>query len=154
MPRSKDPKINRLARLPLFRACHQDELRWIASVAEEVEVPAGRVLAMQGSHAREFLMLTEGRAAIYVDGMKTGDLTMCDRVGETELLTARPALGSVIATTPCRLIAVEARRFEALVERIPTVSRQLLREHALRGVRSMHDGALATVLPLRARLQM
>ena len=41
MPRSKDPKINRLARLPLFRACHQDELRWIASVAEEVEVPAG-----------------------------------------------------------------------------------------------------------------
>lgn len=149
MLRTRDPKIERLAHLPLFSACRDDELRWIASVADEVEVPAGRVLAMQGSHARELLVLAEGRATMSIDGLEVGELTVGDRVGETELLTGQTALGSVVAATPCRVVAVEARRFEALVERVPTVSRQLLREHALRGLRSLHERAFAKVIPLR-----
>jgi hypothetical protein len=54
--------------MPLFHDCTDDELRQIDAVADEVAVPAGRVLIRQGELGREFVVIVDGEASVERDG--------------------------------------------------------------------------------------
>ena len=46
----------------LFERCNRSELALIASVATEIDVPAGKILAREGDVGREFFVLLAGEA--------------------------------------------------------------------------------------------
>ena len=56
-----DPKIAAMEKVPLFARCSKKELASIASLADEVDLPAGKVLTSEGDRGREFFVLAGGQ---------------------------------------------------------------------------------------------
>jgi CRP-like cAMP-binding protein len=59
---NKDLKVQLLNGVALFSTCNRHELKRIASLVDQVEAPAGKVLAREGAVGREFFVIVEGRA--------------------------------------------------------------------------------------------
>jgi CRP-like cAMP-binding protein len=126
MARRRDPKLERLSQIQLFSACSQQDLSRIAGVAEEIEVPAGRVLIRQGSLGKEAFVIREGRAKATIRGKGTATLGPGECFGEMALLHSAPRSATVTAETDMRLLAIGSREFSALIEDVPAVGRRVL----------------------------
>jgi hypothetical protein len=50
----RDAKVELISRAPLFERCSKRELSAIAAIADQVELPAGRVVVREGELGREF----------------------------------------------------------------------------------------------------
>ncbi|HEY8103337.1 MAG TPA: hypothetical protein VIE18_02410, partial [Gaiellaceae bacterium] len=57
-------KIDLIRQVPLFSAASKSELAEIASIADEVDLPEGRVVIKEGESGREFIVLIEGTAEV------------------------------------------------------------------------------------------
>jgi len=136
MARRRDPKLDRLAQVQLFSACSKRDLSRIASITEEIEVPAGRVLIRQGSLGQQAFVIYEGRAKATIRGKGSAKLGPGECFGEMALLHSAPRSATVTAETEMRLLVLGSREFSALIEEVPTVARQVLAALAerLRGV--------------------
>ena len=128
----RDPKQELLRTLPLFEACSAAELKDVAAIADELQLPAGRKLTTEGAQGREFVVLASGSADVYKRGEKVATLGPGDFAGEIGLLTGRPRSATVVVTEPALVLVIARHRFLELVDRLP-------------GVRSR----LEAVLPLR-----
>jgi len=124
--RARDPKVERLAKVQLFSACNQRELSRIAQLAEEIEVPAGRVLIRQGDPGREAFVIRDGRAKATVRGKKSVQLGPGECFGEMALLDAAPRSATVTAESDMRLLVLDSRQFSTLLEDQPNIGRRVL----------------------------
>jgi CRP/FNR family cyclic AMP-dependent transcriptional regulator len=64
----KDAKVELIRKVPLFARLSTKGLREIAAIADEVDVPAGKVLAKEGDRGREFFALLEGEVEVEQGG--------------------------------------------------------------------------------------
>ena len=70
---SRDAKVKHLAEVPLFEACSKADLVRIAALADELDVPEGRVLMRQGEYGHECFVILEGKARVsFVAGWPGG----------------------------------------------------------------------------------
>ncbi len=69
-----DQKLTLLATVPLFKGLGRKELEAISQLCDEIDVPAGRVLAQQGDRADGFYVIIEGTVRIERDGAVLGDM--------------------------------------------------------------------------------
>src|SRR5262249_35112863 len=84
-PRSmlrKNAKIELLKRVPLFSSCSQRELGAIASLADELDLPAARNLTREGAGGFEFIVLVQGEADVVRKGRVVNELGPGDFIGE------------------------------------------------------------------------
>lgn len=114
-----DKKIEVLKQVPLFAQLSRAELQTVASLADELEVPAGTALTLEGETGREFFVLVDGVAEVQVDGRVVRTLTGGDFVGEIALLTRGPRTATVTAVVPSRLLVLTDRAFRLLADTIP-----------------------------------
>jgi 2-polyprenyl-3-methyl-5-hydroxy-6-metoxy-1,4-benzoquinol methylase len=126
MPRRRAGAVEQLKQVPLFAACTVDELSRIAALAEELEVPAGRVLTEEGKREAVFYIVTTGTAAVTRGDTSVATLGPGSFFGEIALLTGGARTATVTARTPMRLLALEERTFNALLRDSPTVARKVL----------------------------
>jgi CRP-like cAMP-binding protein len=112
----------RLHGLGPFAAVKSKDLERLAQWADEVEVPAGEVLAQEGSFAHEFFVIEEGRAAVDKGGERIAELGPGDFFGEIGLLETERRTASVIATSPMRLIVMFQSQFRQMEREMPTVA--------------------------------
>jgi CRP-like cAMP-binding protein len=120
----------RLHGLGPFAAVKGKDLERLAQWADEVEVPAGEVLAQEGSFAHEFFVIEEGRAAVDKGGERIAELGPGDFFGEIGLLETERRTASVVAETPLRAIVMFQREFKQMQRELPAVAAQL--ESAIR----------------------
>lgn len=132
----KDARIELLRKVPLFAECSKKELRELASIADEIDVRAGKKLTTQGSIGHEFFVLIEGTVRVTKDGRKLADLGAGDWVGEIALLTREPRVATAEATTPVRTLVLADRDFRSLMQRYPAIATKILRCVAVRLVRN------------------
>lgn len=125
-------KVNILKTVGLFSACTTKELTRIASLADEVTVPAGAVLTQEGKPGREFFAIVTGEAKVTLRNRKLATLSAGDFFGEMSLLDQGPRAATVTATTPMTLMVLDARNFSTLLDHSPSVSRKILRGMAQR----------------------
>src|SRR2546428_14005328 len=59
-----DPKVKLLRNVPLFSGCTDKELAFIATRADEVDLPAGKVLCKRGESGGGFFVILEGRGDV------------------------------------------------------------------------------------------
>ena len=121
-----DPKVERLSQVQLFSACSKRELSRIAVLAEEIQVPAGRVLMRQGDPGREAFVIADGRAKVTIRGKRSAKLGPGDCFGEMALLHSAPRTATVTAESDMRLFVLGSREFSSLIERVPVVGRRVL----------------------------
>jgi len=111
-----NPKVDALSRVPLFAECTQEELEFLASRTDEVDVEAGRTLIRQGSPSDTFYVLLEGEAQVEVDGKPRAPLAAGRFFGEIGMLDRGPGTATVVTRTPVRLLVMSHAQFRDAVK--------------------------------------
>jgi CRP/FNR family cyclic AMP-dependent transcriptional regulator len=125
-------KIETIKKVPLFGHCTKDELAAVARLADEIDLPQGKVLTKQGDRGHEFLVLLEGSADVVRDGEKVAELGAGDFFGEIALISHIPRTATVTATTPVRALVVADHDFRTLLDRSPNIALKVLQALAER----------------------
>ena len=111
-----DPKIRALSRVPLFSQLSERELEFVATRADEVDVPAGKRLITQGHPGDTFYALLDGEAEVVIDGklrrtMKTGDF-----FGEISMLDRGLGTATITTTKDSRLFVMSHAQFRDAIK--------------------------------------
>jgi CRP-like cAMP-binding protein len=118
-----DKKVEIIKQVPLFSRLSTRRLREVASIADELELPAGKILAKEGDRGREFFALLEGEVEVEQSGRLIRTLDAGDFFGEIALVTKMPRTASVIAKTDVRVLVITERDFGPLLKRNPEIGR-------------------------------
>jgi CRP/FNR family transcriptional regulator, cyclic AMP receptor protein len=124
--RSKEAKVELLSNVPLFSACSKRDLRRIAALVDEIDVPEGKVLTRQGEPGWECFVIVAGQAKAAVRGSGTAPLGPGDVVGEMSLLDQGPRSATVTANSDMHLLVLSSRSFSALINQVPLVARRIM----------------------------
>ncbi len=128
----RDEYLGYLASVPLFSNCTKRQLQEIGQVADEIVLPAGKVLARQGGVGRESFILLDGTASVTRDGQRVATVTSGDVVGEMAVLSGRPRNATVVAETELRVLVLTRRGLSQLLDDIPGLAKRLLYQVAAR----------------------
>jgi bacteriocin-type transport-associated protein len=102
-----------------------DGLRtWISQHCHPREAAAAEVLIQEGSTKAWLWLIEAGTAQVSTTGSDGAQIPLAELgagalVGEMSLLEGRPAVASVIAGSPCRVISIEPEALEAAMVRSP-----------------------------------
>jgi len=138
-----DAKVEALRRAPLFEGLSKKELEQLATLADDLEVPSGKVLTRQGETGREFFVLMDGQVEVERDGESLGTLGAGNFIGEISILEDMPRTATVTASTPVRLFVLTAQNFRSVVEQQPEVENKVLRTLARRLAAMSDDPAVS-----------
>jgi len=116
----------------LFSACTAGQLKTIRRQVEEVTIAAGRVLVEEGTVGREFFFIIDGTATVRKGGRKVATLGPGQYFGELSLLDRQPRSATVTADTDMTLLVLDQRRFNGLLDDMPTLAHKLLAAMAQR----------------------
>jgi CRP/FNR family transcriptional regulator, cyclic AMP receptor protein len=108
----------RLKSVPIFAGISDEELRQVATFAQEISVEAGRDLVREGDFSYEFMVIEEGEAEVTRAGEHVADLAPGDFFGEMGLLNKTLRNATVTAKTPMQLVTLtgwDLRRIERTV---------------------------------------
>ncbi len=121
-----DQKLELLARVPLLSGLDRKALEEVGRLADEVDLPAGRVVAKQGASADEFFVIIDGSVSIERDGRHLRDLGPGDFFGELAMLGKMPRTATATCASACRLLVVGHREFNSLLARYPSIQGSVL----------------------------
>lgn len=116
-----DTKIDLLRSIPLFARLNRGELDRVAQLADDVDVPSGRVLMREGDSGAEMFVIAEGRARVERNGQEIADLGPGDWLGEMALVSEGERTATATTTEPTHLLVVAHREFHALMDEMPSV---------------------------------
>jgi CRP/FNR family cyclic AMP-dependent transcriptional regulator len=108
-----------LEQIPLFAALGDQEGQIVAGLAEDVAVPAGEQLILEGDFGYQLFAIREGRAEVTHEGEQLAELGPGDVFGEIGLLVTGRRTASVTALTPMRLLVLFDRDFRRIERLLP-----------------------------------
>ncbi len=126
MAGATDPKIEAMARVPLFSRCSKSDLAKIARLADELDVPAGKMLTKAGTRGREFFVILDGMVDVRRDTRLLPPLGPGDFFGEIALVSDIPRTATVTALTPVRALVITDRAFRDLLRKRPEIQARVL----------------------------
>ena len=122
----KDAKIDLIKQVPLFAQCSRKELAEVASIADEIDLPAGKELIREGGRGREFFVLLDGTVDVQKDGRRIRELKGGDFFGEIALVSDAPRTATVTTSSPVRALVVTDRSFRSLLRHSPSIQLKVL----------------------------
>ncbi len=115
-----------LARVPVFAHCTADEIRAIASVAQESYFQPAQIIVTQGTPGQAFYLILSGRVEILRDGVSLGAFGAGDFFGEMSLLDNAPRSATIRAIEETSCLMLSSWDFKALLEQHPSIAIKLL----------------------------
>ena len=122
----KDAKIDLIKQVPLFAQCSRKELAEVASIADEIDLPAGKELIREGGRGREFFVLLDGTVDVQKDERRIRELKGGDFFGEIALVSDAPRTATVTTSSPVRALVVSDRSFRSLLRHSPSIQLKVL----------------------------
>jgi CRP-like cAMP-binding protein len=119
----KDGKVQLIKKVPLFSKLSKKGLEEVAHIADELDLPQGKVMAEEGDRGREFFVLLEGEAEVTKGGRSINSMHEGDFFGEIALVTQMPRTATVTATTDVRVLVITERDFASLLKHSDEVGR-------------------------------
>jgi CRP-like cAMP-binding protein len=119
-------KIDLIRRVPLFSSASKSGLAEIASIADEIDLPEGKVLIKEGDSGREFFVLIEGTADVERGGRDVATLGPGDFFGEIALIAKTPRTATITTTSPVRALVITDRAFRQLLDHSPQIQNGVL----------------------------
>ena len=124
----------RLKSVPFFASMKKKELEALSRQTDELDVPAGKVLAQEGDFGHEFFVIESGTADVIRGGEKIAELGPGDFFGEMALLGEERRTSTVTASSPMELVVMTRADFRALDASMAdvhaTVARAIEARHA------------------------
>jgi CRP/FNR family transcriptional regulator, cyclic AMP receptor protein len=115
----------RLEAIPLFAALSDAERERVASVANELDVPAGTVLTGEGDFGYVVFAIETGSAGVLQGDGTIATLGPGDAFGEIAVLYSGRRTATVVATSPMRVIAFFTPDVVRLDKDLPELGRAL-----------------------------
>jgi CRP-like cAMP-binding protein len=122
----KNAKVELLSGVPLFAGLSKGQLGQLASIADEIDLPEGKVLTREGERGREFFILLEGEAEVRRKGKKLDTRQAGEFFGEIALVSDVPRVATVTTASPVRALVITDREFRRLLERVPAIALKVL----------------------------
>jgi CRP/FNR family cyclic AMP-dependent transcriptional regulator len=125
-------------RAELFAACQlfggldAGGLGALAAVAQEIEFPAGHVIARQDDIGTGFFVVVSGRVRVIREGTTLATLGPGDFFGELSVIDHEPRNASVVAAEPVVCLALASWDFDAVLLAEPAIAVGILRGIARR----------------------
>ncbi len=123
---ARDEKLALLHRIPLFSAFDRRRLERLGMLADEVDVPAGKVLMRQGERGTEMMVIVSGSVSVDRDGNRLNTLGSGDFFGEIALVDGGPRTATVTAEEPTRLLVLSHRDFHSMMDEFPEIANQVM----------------------------
>ena len=115
----------KLKSIPMFASLDDGELRRVAQVTDEIDVPEGKELLHQGAFAYEFMVIQDGVADVSRDGEHVADLGPGDFLGEVAALERGKRNATVVARSPMCLAVMTASDMRGLARTVPQLDEAL-----------------------------
>lgn len=116
-----DPRS--LRPLPLFEGCTDAELQVAGRLLTPIDASPGRVLMVQGDHARQFVIVEDGEVEVvrHTEGAPDRVVTVPagSYVGEVGLLDHVPCTATVLTPTGAKVHVANAGEFRQLLDILP-----------------------------------
>ena len=119
-------KVDLIRKVPLFAGLSRSELAQVASIADEIDLPADRVLIREGERGREFYVLLEGEAEVTRKGDRIVTRGSGEFFGEIALVSSLPRTATVTTRKPVRALVIRDVEFRALLQRTPAIALKVL----------------------------
>jgi CRP-like cAMP-binding protein len=119
-------KIDLIAKVPLFAGLSKSQLGQVASIADEIDLPADKVLIRQGERGREFYVLLDGEVEVTRDGKSLATRRAGEFFGEIALVSSLPRVATVTTRKPVRALVIRDVEFRALLQRTPAIALKVL----------------------------
>jgi CRP/FNR family transcriptional regulator, cyclic AMP receptor protein len=119
-------KVELIARVPLFAGLSKSELGQVASIADEIDLPADKLLIREGERGREFFVLLEGEAEVARKGKHLATRRAGEFFGEIALVSNLPRIATVKTRKPVRALVIRDVDFRALLQRTPAIAVKVL----------------------------
>jgi CRP-like cAMP-binding protein len=136
---SRQEREELLQKVSMFSALNKKEVGRLAAVAEERRVPSGTVLTEEGEPGDEFYVVAEGMAEAKIGRRKVGSIPAGSFFGELSLLDQGPRTATVVAELPTRLVVINAKDFNKVIEDVPAISLKIMKGLASRIRRADED---------------
>jgi CRP/FNR family transcriptional regulator, cyclic AMP receptor protein len=133
-------KVELLEHVPLFAEMSHDQLEELSGIVREVDVKPGDVLTHEGRHEGYFFVVVDGSVGIERGGQTINTLGPGDFLGEIALLDGGPRTATATATVPTRLLSLEQKAFDDLMDSSPTI-RTAVMEAVGQRLRAIDDEA-------------
>jgi CRP/FNR family transcriptional regulator, cyclic AMP receptor protein len=119
-------KVDLIRTVPLFAGLSKSELVQVASIADEIDLPADKVLIREGERGREFYVLLEGEAEVTRKGENVATRGSGEFFGEIALVSSLARTATVTTRTPARALVIRDVDFRALLQRTPAIALKVL----------------------------
>jgi len=115
-----------LRAVPLFSEVDDEDLDVIGSAVTELNVEDGDVLMRAGSSAREMVIVLDGQLCVKLGDTQIATIEPGGFAGEMGLLTDRPRNATVAATTKTRILHIDSRSFDNVLNEAPQIAVKML----------------------------
>ncbi len=109
-------RLEFLRQVPMLQGLPDKVLARIDSHLDEVDVPAGRTLTVEGGGSYEAFIVADGTAEVRVGDKVVGETEEGEMVGEIGLIKHTRRAATVTAKTPMRLLVINPRDLHWLLE--------------------------------------
>ena len=117
-----DKRHQMLKAVPLFAACDDKQIAFIATQVDEVDFAAGRELCREGDTGGEFFIILSGTAEVRRKGQLLRELGSGDFFGEIALLDGGARTATVTAKTEMRCLVLSQGEFQNVIRQNTTIA--------------------------------
>jgi CRP-like cAMP-binding protein len=103
-----------------------------------VSIPAGQAIFHEGERGTVMYVLLEGMVDVSIGGLMVELAQPGTLLGEMALVDGTERSATAIARSDCRLVSIDARQFDLLVQETPAFARHVMRVIAER-LRRMNE---------------
>lgn len=121
-----DPKVDRLAKVPLFAALGKRELQFLASRVDEVSLQPSQTLIREGQPTESFFILTSGSVQVTRKGKPAARLGPGDFFGEIGMLDQGPATATVVTEGPVETMVLSHVQFRDAIKANESLALQVI----------------------------
>jgi CRP-like cAMP-binding protein len=136
-----DEKLQLLRQSPFLCDLSRKDLEQVGRLADEVDLPAGKVLMRQGDIGREFYVIIDGEVTLERDGKFLRTMGAGEFFGDISLVTERPRTATVTVAKDARFLVLGHREFHSLLDTFPSIRMGVLESVANR-LRAMDPDAV------------
>lgn len=119
-------KVALVEKIPLFEGLSATEIRQIARLVAEREVPADTQLVKAGELGGQLFVIIDGEAVVRTRPGRTKVLKAGDYFGEMSLIDGLPRSATVQAAKPTRLLVLGQRDFWGMVDGTTSIARKIM----------------------------
>jgi porphyrinogen peroxidase len=112
--------------VPLLRGLDPAAIERLGELAIERDLADGAVLIRQGDPGDEFFLIVSGTVIVERNGRAVARRGTGDYLGEISLLDGRPRTATVVAEGPVRVLVLDRRDFDRLLDEQPAIARRLV----------------------------